>query len=961
MGPWYRHRLILSAHGSLDSIEIGLWQSGAADIEEALLKERDRLAMEIEQTLNRVADYLSGDQFRRHSSLEAAHHGVADAIDKSTGRLVQECLSERVRSAWERLARCKSIEGLEEARTEANDTYVRHAVAQVKQQVALHLERAPTDEQARAIATDEDATLVLASAGSGKTTAILGKIAHLIESGVPPHEILVLAFNRKAVEEIKERLSVRLDGIDVATFHSFGSRVMGEVEGARPSVSVLAENEAFRRAEINRYLQELLVDPECPSELQSFLLYHLGEYASPFDFDSMGEYHDYVRRSGLRTLNGELVKSFEELEIANFLAIQGVSYQYEADYQHKTASSAYRQYRPDFYLPDYDLYIEHFGVDRDGQPPKEWGERACQRYVEGMKWKRNVHHENGTELIETFSWQRMDGNLTNTLRELLKQRRVDFQRIEQADLLKRLGNANLISRFADLVDSFLNHVKTSGVRMEQLEQVVNSGLDQRQRERARLFLAIFRVLFERYERELGSEIDFHHMINSAEDLIANGHWPSPYRYVLVDEYQDIALNRMKLIAALRQQGAAYFLVGDDWQSINRFAGSDMTLMADTEQYLGFVQQRHLERTFRFGPKLLHVSSTFIRQNPLQSQRAQVPQEVPNEEGVCVVARAPIQANDREQWRQKNEAATAELVRRIVADIYSLPAAASKPSILLLGRYSFSRPDQLKSDSRIDFNTVHRAKGREADFVIVLGLDDNQYGFPSQILDDPLLELVTPSRDEFEFAEERRLFYVAMTRARRGVYLIADANRPSRFVRELVARHGAEIDRIGELAFDRWPRCAVCMSGVLSPSRSGKSLRCVNRECPGRAIACQCSRGYVLIDDQQQSCTAEACGASYVRCPSCELGVLLERRNEQEGSVFWSCSEYGVMLSCGYTQNLDPLEYPPWRCPRCQVGVSRPIKSQNGIFWGCTRFNDLPSCTYTRNSAPPSIRSASSQR
>ena len=358
---------------------------------------------------------------------------------------------------------------------------------------------------------------------------------------------------------------------------------------------------------------------------------------------------------------------------------------------------------------------------------------------------------------------------------------------------------------------------------------------------------------------------------------------------------------------------------------------------------------------------MHISSTFIRQNPIQSQRAQFPQEVANEVGICVVARPPIQANDREEWRQRNEAATAELIRSVVAEIYSLPAADSKPSILLLGRYGFSQPEQLRSDSRIEFSTVHRAKGREADFVIVLGLDDNQYGFPSQIVDDPLLELVTPSRDEFEFAEERRLFYVAMTRARRGVHLIADAHRPSRFVRELVARHGDEIGRIGELAFDRWPRCAVCKSGVLSLSRSGKSLRCVNRECPGRAIACQCSRGYVLIDDQEQSCTAEACSASYVRCPSCELGVLLERRNEQDGSMFWSCSEYGVMLSCGYTQNLDPLEYPPWPCPRCQVGVSRPIKSQNGIFWGCTRFNDLPSCTYTRNSAPAVIRSASSQR
>ena len=123
---------------------------------------------------------------------------------------------------------------------------------------------------------------------------------------------------------------------------------------------------------IDRILVDLVGDPRQSRVVADFITRHRADYRSQFEFDTPGQYYDYVRRSELRTLSGDLVKSFEELEIANFLTLNSVSFDYEQPYPVETATPRHRQYRPDFYLPDHDIYIEHLALDRQGRPPKGW-------------------------------------------------------------------------------------------------------------------------------------------------------------------------------------------------------------------------------------------------------------------------------------------------------------------------------------------------------------------------------------------------------------------------------------------------------------------------------------------------------------------------------------------------------------------------------------------------------------
>ena len=225
-----------------------------------------------------------------------------------------------------------------------------------------------TEEQAEAVATDEDVTLVLAGAGTGKTAVILAKVAHLVQNvGVSPTDILVLAYNRSAAAEIRTRLPRNLTGTHVSTIHAFGYRVIAE-SGVAPTISKLASDDRALEDALHHMLEEFLQDPGMAEAVIAFLANGSAPYRSPFDFGSPPEYDEYVHHAELRTLSGDLVRSFEEMAIANFLTASGVRFEYEAQYEHRTATSDYRQYQPDFYLPDYGIYIEHFALDERRTP-----------------------------------------------------------------------------------------------------------------------------------------------------------------------------------------------------------------------------------------------------------------------------------------------------------------------------------------------------------------------------------------------------------------------------------------------------------------------------------------------------------------------------------------------------------------------------------------------------------------
>ncbi|MEH7749062.1 UvrD-helicase domain-containing protein, partial [Neobacillus drentensis] len=298
------------------------------------------------------------------------------------------------------------------------------------------------EQQRRAVVTDEDGNLIVAGAGSGKTLTIAGKVKYLVEKkGVKPEEILLVSFTRKAAEEMLERIKNKLDiDVDVNTFHSLGMKVIGKEKKKRPSV----EDNATQI--IKGYFKDEMYDH--PMQLKRMIEY-FGYYLNiPIDiekFENLGQAFHHQKNLDLQTIRskyeeqvmavelkeeyvqnkaeqlkhkkttlvGETVKSLEEVMIANFLYLNGVDYVYEQDYPFQTATEQYRQYKPDFYLPEFDIYIEHFGVTKEGTVPwlSEFEER---KYTQGMDWKRQTHSENGTVLIETYSYLNKDGMLLET-------------------------------------------------------------------------------------------------------------------------------------------------------------------------------------------------------------------------------------------------------------------------------------------------------------------------------------------------------------------------------------------------------------------------------------------------------------------------------------------------------------------------------------------------------------------
>ena len=882
---WFGTRLTIHSLSGQEYSIAGLPRQPAALLAALFQDEAAQLARRISAHILRreaqVRNAFAGERYLRHGDGEELRRKIEQTTEVRSG-IVRAHLSEEALRALDSLRALQDIDDFERTRACANGRFVSAAIPAVSNAMEAAFAFKPTQEQAEAIATDEETTLVLAGAGTGKTGVITGKVAHLVHNcGVLPEQVLVLAYNRKAAEEIRSRIGHDLSGCDVRTFHAFGLEVVSRVSSA-PSISRMATDQRFRSQQFDRILDELFSNAAQAPELTNFVAYYSQPYHSPFDFDSLSDYYSYTRSIELRTLTGDRVKSCEELEIANFLALNGITAQYEAPYQVRTADPRYRQYQPDFYLPDYDIYIEHFALDKDGKPPN-WP-----RYDEGVAWKRSLHRQNGTRLLETHSWQFRDGSLLPELERRLREHGVRFERTSIERLLANLRNI-IASWLGQLLATFLSLVKTAGFTMRELRQRA-AALPLSSALRSNAFLDLFERVWNRYEELVDEEkaVDFDDLINRARDFIETGRWASPFRYVLVDEFQDISAGRLALLKALKASGVAYFLVGDDWQSINRFAGSDVGLMTSCGDYLGFVAQRELSQTFRYGESIVRPSSTFIQRNPDQTQRTLKGRQTGADAGVTVIT-ATAQAGG---------------TARALADIAARVPPQREASVLVLGRYRKSvnhlRYRSPRPGIRVETSTIHSAKGREADYVVVLDLAEGFSGFPVAKENDPLLNIVLSKPSAFPHAEERRLFYVAMTRARHQVYLVADAARPSAFVREL-CRGRRDIRRIGQFADDDAPPCPRC-GGRLVVSQTGKTRRCTNHpQCEYRAPRCsECESGYIIVGRGQAKCSNSGCAGVVRACPRCKIGVLRRRRGPH--SEFWGCSEYHAEPPCRYTRN-----------------------------------------------------------
>ena len=644
----------------------------------------------------------------------------------------------------------------------------------------------PDEQQIDCILDESRNALVVAGAGSGKTTTIIGKVKYLIHTHqCKPEEILLLSFTRKSAEEMRLRIKNET-GIDmnVFTFHKLGLNTIAIVEGKKPTI-YSKTLQFFAREDIKKYLSNSYYRAELLN-----CCFLAPPYAkSVFEYESFDERFKYNSENPLITIKKEYVKSQCELMIANFLYANNIRYTYEKPYIYDTADQYHSGYKPDFFLEDYNIYVEFFAVDRYGNVPHYFngksGKSASQTYQDSINWKRDIHRRNGTVMVEVSYADRQDGDLLGTLKARLEAYGVRFEPMSENQLFEaaKAENPYAISNVSEIIGNLISLVKANGYTYDFFEKINKNPKNISIIKLAKPIERDYRKMLEETK-----QIDFNDMIYNAAKYYKYGKARHNYKFVIVDEYQDMSKARCKLLKEMRSQlDFNLFCVGDDWQSIFRFAGSDIGFILDFENYWGETSQYKIETTYRFPYEIMQKSSRFIMQNPFQITKEL---NVINDESGKIDF---IYSDNDSELADK----TAEILR-------SLP---KNSSVFMIGRYTNDKsilnyensPYSVRYDNasekykvvfserpdlNIEFLTAHKSKGLQADYVFVLNNKRRGMGFPSRIHNDPVINFLLRKADKYPYSEERRLFYVAVTRARNNVWLLVNSDNKSVFISEL---------------------------------------------------------------------------------------------------------------------------------------------------------------------------------
>ena len=683
-----------------------------------------------------------------------------------------------------------------------------------------------SDEQREACIPLEDSNLLIASAGSGKSATMVGKVAYALEKGLcSPGESLVLAVNKGAADELKERIAKQL-GVEqdrlecrVTTFHGLGYEIIEQVNGRPPQLANWVENAGGEARFINSIVDDLTkTNPEFHDLWIDLLTLYPKADLPPSAFESIEEFERYVadangrhdrQGSTIGTLSGTFVKSLQEKRIANWLWRHSVEFNYELQMQTNDEDGTVRHVHPDFHYPITGTVHEHFAISADGTSP-------FPEYVTHADLKRAAFARMGVDFFETTSAESSEGSLLTRVEQELQKRGIPLTEKTHDEVMKAIAPV-VVTHYHKIIAICIKHIRASQLSLDILLEKAKTLHD---RNRADRFARAIWLITQAYSRKLEEtqRIDFDSMIGDAVKMVETASWNSPYSLILVDEFQDISDPRAKLIKALRHQKAftKFFAVGDDWQSIYRFTGSDITIFTQFEENFGSAWQGRLQQTYRCNQMLADAAARFVQRNPAQlaknvvSARAAIPGSIraipikverhkPVFRDACFRVLERLDAflgNNSVQWRK--------------GERHSL-------KVLVLWRYNLLDPFQgrppMFDNIEVHGLSFHRSKGLEADYTILLDVSEGDYGVPSRIEEDELLNLVIPRPETFQYAEERRLFYVALTRASRGTYLLYNQQKPSRYIKELCEIAGADV-RFESVTGKSLRQCPICVAGQL---------------------------------------------------------------------------------------------------------------------------------------------------
>lgn len=781
------------------------------------------------------------------------------------------------------------------------------------------------EDQRKVVLCDEDYSLVIAGAGAGKTTTIASKVKYLVDKqDIKPEEILIISFTNKAVNELKQRINKDLNlPCPIATFHSTGNAILNIND---PKQLNIVENNKLYYCIRDYFKGNVLKNPNV---VKNLVLFFASYFDAPYEGDDINNFFNHIAAGNYATMRSELdefreevmdrrnkqkitiqneiVRSMQEVEIANFLYLNSIDYVYEPIYKYNISLSR-KPYTPDFLITQGDktTYIEHFGVTENGENFL-YSQEDLDVYKDAVNDKVLLHKKHGTDLIYTFSSFNDGRSISSHLEEKLLERGYELKRRSDEEVIKKLisnEENRYINRLIFLVINFIKNYKVNGYDEEHFD-VLERGTEN---VRTKLFLNICHACYLEYERYLveNQAVDFEDMINESAKVlneVKEMKRKLSFKYLIVDEYQDISRQRFDLVKAFSEVTDAKILaVGDDWQSIYAFSGSDITLFTKFEEKMGYAKLLKIERTYRNSQEVIDIAGNFIQKNTTQIPKTLISNKHISDP-VIIYTYNSKRKEQKEDRRSGVNYATAFAVQTAIEQIVEFNKQEGKDSkkskILLLGRFNFdgdrltwtglfeyiNRGSKMKSvkypELDITFMTAHSSKGLGYDNVIVINGRNETYGFPAKIQEDPVLSLVVKEDRSIQYAEERRLFYVAMTRTKNRVYFVAPESNPSEFLLEIKNEY-KNVRKVGD-----W---------------SEEPIESPQKKCPicGFPLQLKYKKAYGLrlyiCTNEPELCsfmTSNIHGKklSILKCPDCQDGYLVVKSSKNGGECFLGCTNY----------------------------------------------------------------------
>lgn len=800
--------------------------------------------------------------------------------------------------------------------TEKN--YLDHILKEVDSEIVLD------EDQRRVVLTDEDYCLVIAGAGAGKTTTVAAKVKYLVDKkGINPSQILVVSFTNKAVNELKEKIQGAL-GIEcpIATFHSTGNAI---IHKHTPEEKLNIVDNSRLYFVIRDYFRNSIMRNE--TIVNKLILFFGSYFDAPYEGDDLNGFFNNIAKSNFSTMRSDLedfkrevidartkksvtiqnevLRSHQEVEIANFLYLNNIEYEYEPIYQYDIVNSR-KPYTPDFIITqgDKSAYIEHFGVTENGENDR-YSREELDRYKQAVNSKVKLHKQHGTTLIYTFSSYNDRRPLLDHLRDGLETHGFELHPRSNKEVMKMLvaGEENrYIRKLLNLICRFISNFKVNGYDADEFNRMYHST----QNVRSRLFLDICEDCYLEYSRWLNENgaVDFEDMINESARIlkeVKEMKQKLDFKYVIVDEYQDISRQRFDLTKALSEvTDAKIIAVGDDWQSIYAFSGSDITLFTKFEEKMGYAKMLKIVKTYRNSQDVIDIAGNFIQKNTEQIQKRLISPKTITDPVIIYTYDSTMKGKDGNRRSGANYA-LAHAVETALTQIITYKKQEGKDpgSILLLGRFGFdgdslersglfefvNRGARIKSVKypklNITFMTAHSSKGLGYDDVIIVNGKNELYGFPSKIEDDPVLAFVIKGDRSIDYAEERRLFYVAMTRTKNRVFFIAPEKNPSEFLLELkkdyknvILRGNWNEEEPQNIAKKPCPLCGYPMQLKYKKAYGLKLYLCTNEP-----EIC----GFMTNDYRGGKLSVQ-------KCDKCRDGYLVVKAGNQNG-YFLGCTNY----------------------------------------------------------------------